>query len=237
MPAPELQFYTNLVVPGITENGQDVINAQELETILSNTTISKSTNIAGGSSNQIVYQTSANTTNFISSPTVSDTYLKWNGSAFAWSASTSSGVSSVAGRSGDVTLSTSDISGYGAFSSINVSSSAMAETYHTPYGSIISSTLTTTTTAVDQVLSSMSSSTYRTVDYFIQIVSGTSYESTRVAILHDGTTVTYNEYNTLVSASALATFDADIVNGNIRLLTTPINAVTTYKVIATAINV
>jgi hypothetical protein len=35
MPAPELQFYTNLVAPGITENGQDVINAQELETALS----------------------------------------------------------------------------------------------------------------------------------------------------------------------------------------------------------
>lgn len=36
MPVPELKFYTNLVVPGISENGHDVVNSQELETVLTN---------------------------------------------------------------------------------------------------------------------------------------------------------------------------------------------------------
>lgn len=34
MPAPELTFYTNLIVPGITENGHDVVNENELDSIL-----------------------------------------------------------------------------------------------------------------------------------------------------------------------------------------------------------
>jgi hypothetical protein len=42
------------------------------------------TNVAGGSANQIVYQTGANTSSFIAAPTVSSTYLQWNGSAFVW---------------------------------------------------------------------------------------------------------------------------------------------------------
>jgi hypothetical protein len=42
------------------------------------------TNVAGGSANQIVYQTGANTSSFITAPTVSSTYLQWNGSAFVW---------------------------------------------------------------------------------------------------------------------------------------------------------
>ena len=44
----------------------------------------KSTNIAGGSANQIPYQTAADTTNFIGTPTTTGTYLTWTGSDFAW---------------------------------------------------------------------------------------------------------------------------------------------------------
>lgn len=41
--------------------------------------------IAGGNANQILFQTATNSTNFITAPTVTDSYLKWTGSAFAWS--------------------------------------------------------------------------------------------------------------------------------------------------------
>jgi hypothetical protein len=44
----------------------------------------KSTNIAGGSANRIPYQTAADTTNFIGTPTTTGTYLTWTGSDFAW---------------------------------------------------------------------------------------------------------------------------------------------------------
>jgi VCBS repeat-containing protein len=42
-------------------------------------------NIAGGATSQILYQTAASTTGFISAPSTASTYLGWTGSAFAWS--------------------------------------------------------------------------------------------------------------------------------------------------------
>jgi hypothetical protein len=48
------------------------------------TTATTATNVAGGAANRLVYNTSAGTTNFAVAPTTSNTYLYWNGSAFAW---------------------------------------------------------------------------------------------------------------------------------------------------------
>jgi hypothetical protein len=50
------------------------------------TTATTATNVAGGSANRIVFNTAAGTTSFAVAPTVSSTYLFWNGSAFAWGA-------------------------------------------------------------------------------------------------------------------------------------------------------
>ena len=50
------------------------------------TTATTATNVAGGAANQLLYQSSAGVTNFATAPTVSSTYLFWNGSAFAWGA-------------------------------------------------------------------------------------------------------------------------------------------------------
>ena len=41
-------------------------------------------NLAGGSDNQIPFQTGASQTSFISAPVASNTFLKWDGSAFTW---------------------------------------------------------------------------------------------------------------------------------------------------------
>ena len=43
-------------------------------------------NIAGGTTNQIAFQTGVNTTSFLTAPTVAGTGLQWNGSAFVWGA-------------------------------------------------------------------------------------------------------------------------------------------------------
>ena len=59
------------------------------------TSATTATNLAGGAANQIAYQTSSGTTNFAVAPTVSSTYLFWNGSAFAWGAVTSGTVTSI----------------------------------------------------------------------------------------------------------------------------------------------
>jgi len=73
--------------------------------------------IFGGGTNRIVYQTAANTTSFITTPTVTDTFLKWNGTAFTWDTS-AGGVTSVTGSapvnsSGGSTPAISLASGYG----------------------------------------------------------------------------------------------------------------------------
>lgn len=100
----------------------------------------------------------------------------------------------------------------------------------TDIGTIKASTLTTSATTANQVLDSNAIANFRSALYQIQIVSGTSYHTTQVSVIHDGTTAYIAEYGTVATAE-IATFDADISGGNLRLLTTPTNAVTTYKVI------
>jgi hypothetical protein len=51
------------------------------------TSATTATNIAGGTANQILFQSGAGSTTFVTAPTVTDTFLKWNGSAFVWDVS------------------------------------------------------------------------------------------------------------------------------------------------------
>ena len=48
------------------------------------TTATTSTHLDGGGANRIAYQTGAGATAFATAPTTASTYLKWDGSAFAW---------------------------------------------------------------------------------------------------------------------------------------------------------
>jgi hypothetical protein len=63
------------------------------------TSATTATNIAGGTANQILFQSGAGSTTFVTAPTVTDTFLKWNGSAFVWVAVSSGGVTSVTATS------------------------------------------------------------------------------------------------------------------------------------------
>ncbi len=64
--------------------------------------------INGGVANQIVVQTAASTTGFITAPTVSGTFLEWNGSAFIWTTTPVTGtVTSVGVSSANAALSVS----------------------------------------------------------------------------------------------------------------------------------
>lgn len=96
---------------------------------------------------------------------------------------------------------------------------------------------TTSTTTPNQVASTTSASAYRSLKYFYQITSGTEYQAVEIMIIHDGTTAYLNTYSDVRTGSNLSTFSADISGGNIRLLVTPTNAVTTYKGSVIAIEV
>lgn len=57
---------------------------------------SSATNVAGGAANRIVYNTNAGATSFVVAPTSGNTYLSWDGTAFAWSSVGGGTVTSVA---------------------------------------------------------------------------------------------------------------------------------------------
>lgn len=100
-----------------------------------------------------------------------------------------------------------------------------------------SATLVTSTTAANQIVDTNAIATYRSVKYQITVTSGSAYEYTEVYLLQDGTTAYISEINTMLTGAALATFDADVTGGNLRLLVTPVNAVTTIKAISAAMAV
>lgn len=53
------------------------------------------TNLANGAQNRIAYQTGSSSTSFIDAPTLSNTFLKWDGSVFSWAAAAGGSVTSV----------------------------------------------------------------------------------------------------------------------------------------------
>jgi hypothetical protein len=86
--------------------------------------------------------------------------------------------------------------------------------------------LTTTTTTADQIVDSWSVSTYRTAKYLLQVhdTNSNEYHTSEILLTHNGTTVFLTEYAIIFTAASLATFNADISGGNVRLLVTPTNA-------------
>jgi hypothetical protein len=95
--------------------------------------------------------------------------------------------------------------------------------------------LTTSSASSNQIFHTLDSTTYRSAKYLIQLKSGSSYQVEELLIIHDGTSAYITEYAVTRSGLNLSTFDADVSGGNLRLLVTPLNAVTTYKATCTGI--
>lgn len=125
------------------------------------------------------------------------------------------------------------LSGFGITDGVSSTANSLPVTH----GNISSNTLVTSTTTANQVADSTPATTFRTIKYLIQATSGSSYHSTEVVVIHNGGTAFMTEYSTITTGALLTTVDADISAGNIRLLVSPVNAVTTYKVIRIGINV
>ena len=78
-------------ITGTGATGNWNINAATATSATSATSATTSTNLASGGPNQIPYKTSSGTTSFIAGPTVSSTYLSWNGTGFVWAAASGGG--------------------------------------------------------------------------------------------------------------------------------------------------
>lgn len=63
----------------------------------------EATAVTGGAANRILYQTAANVTGFITAPTLANTFLKWNGSAFTFDTIAGSGTVTSVDVSGGTT--------------------------------------------------------------------------------------------------------------------------------------
>ena len=103
-------------------------------------------------------------------------------------------------------------------------------------GIVQSATLTTTSTGA-AALVSLTASTYRAVDYQIQVVKGSSYNTSLVKVVHDGTNTYMTEYGNVNQPSVgVVTFSTDINSGDLRLLGYPDSSDSTvFKIIYSAI--
>ena len=163
-------------------------------------------------------------------------YLTANQTVTVSGDATGSGTTAIA-----LTLANSGVTA-GTYNSVTVNSKGLvtagtANTETFTYGAQTSVSLTTSTTTAGQVIDTLATATFRTVEYLVSVTSGSSYQATKILILHDGTTPSILEIQDINTGSVLATFDAAISAGNLTLICTPTNAVTVFKAIRTAINV
>jgi hypothetical protein len=124
-----------------------------------------------------------------------------------------------------------------AYDLANAAVSSTANLLPLTQGAMTSATFTTAATTANQVVQTISAATSRTVKFLVQATSGTAYQATEMLCVHNGTTAFLTEYGTVESGANLASFDVDISGGNIRLLVTPVNAVTTIRSISTSVAV
>jgi hypothetical protein len=96
--------------------------------------------------------------------------------------------------------------------------------------------LTTSTTSSNQNLMSLAFATYHNIKYQVNVTSGGNYHSADIAITTNGTTSYITVSNEMWTSTSLTDWNTDISGANVRLLVTPTNAVTTYKVYYTGLN-
>lgn len=90
-------------------------------------------------------------------------------------------------------------------------------------------TVNTTSSTSAQVIDTFSATEFRSGKYLLSLTSATTYQSTEIMILHDGSNALITEYATLSSGSSLGTFVANVDSTTVRLYLTPTNASTTVK--------
>jgi hypothetical protein len=102
---------------------------------------------------------------------------------------------------------------------------------------IVQSGIKTTEATGANNLVSLTAADYQSVDYQIQVVRGSSYNSGLIKVIHDGTNAYMTEYGNINQPNVgIATFSTDVNSGDLRLLAYPDAATaTTFKFIYSAI--
>ena len=83
--------------------------------------------------------------------------------------------------------------------------------------------------SVDQVVDQFDITKVRSAKYIIQATRASSYHTTEVIVVLDGTNVYMTEYATIFTGSSLIDVSADISSSNVRLLVSPENTNTVVR--------
>ena len=95
----------------------------------------------------------------------------------------------------------------------------------------------TKTSTASAMIDSFSSSTYQSASYQVQVRRGNDYHTTSINLVHANSSVYLSEYGTVITNESLATFDADIDSGNVRLKAAPTSSESTvFKIFRTVMN-
>lgn len=98
-------------------------------------------------------------------------------------------------------------------------------------GRITGAQLTTSTTNPDQVVDSFDGTLYRSAKYFIQITSGSDTHASEILVSNSGLDPPpFTQYANINNGGDLATFRFELNGSNVRLLVTPVSAITKIKV-------
>ena len=102
--------------------------------------------------------------------------------------------------------------------------------------SIDGATSTKTSTAQASI-DTFDATTYSAATYQVQVKRGSDYHTSSINLVHAGGSVYISEFGTIKTGASLASFDADLNSGNIRLLATPTSSDSTvFKVFRTTMN-
>lgn len=99
-----------------------------------------------------------------------------------------------------------------------------------------SSWTATLETTSETTVRSFSTSTYRSAKFLVQVSEGSNFLLTEILAIHDGSSVSFTEYGQVTIGTLPATFDVDIIDGNLclRAISASANS-TTYKIKTTVI--
>jgi hypothetical protein len=96
--------------------------------------------------------------------------------------------------------------------------------------SILSSNSKVSSSGSELVIDTFSSSTALSASYYVETSSSNGVHTTNINLAHYSNTVYLTEYGTIITGQSLATFDADINTGDVRLKATPIGSGITINV-------
>ena len=95
----------------------------------------------------------------------------------------------------------------------------------------------TKTSTAQASIDTFDAETYSAATYQVQVKRGSDYHTSSINLVHAGGSVYISEFGTIKTGASLASFDADLNSGNIRLLATPTSSNSTvFKVFRTTMN-